>query len=226
LASLSLTPRGHLLFIVEDDAFSLSSALVHRLGTAFGRGSGHGLFELGAGEVATALPADLSYWRDFGARLVTAICTHPDLAANHAIIPAPALDDLDAFVAAAPPMVGAEYLTASVLEALWTEAATAFRSELVESKESVESFLHRRNAAWHLVGRVHFNLAENRRDDEAPFAFLATYTTRLSTEAKAQHLPLGRALSEYDHRGGPRSGGRRRRSAHHRDRATRLSSDR
>jgi non-specific serine/threonine protein kinase len=197
LASLSLTPRGHLLFIVEDDAFSLSSALVHRLGTAFGRGSGHGLFELGAGEVATALPADLSYWRDFGARLVTAICTHPDLAADHAIIPAPALDDLEAFVAAAPPMVGAEYLTASVLEALWTEAATAFRSELVESKESVESFLHRRNAAWHLVGRVHFNLAENRRDDEAPFAFLATYTTRLSTEAKAQHLPLGRALSEY-----------------------------
>ena len=87
--------------------------------------------------------------------------------------------------------------TASVLETLWTETATAFRSELAESKTSVEAFLHRRNAAWHLVGRVHFNLAENRRDDEAPFAFLATYTTRLSTEAKAQHLPLGRALSEY-----------------------------
>jgi non-specific serine/threonine protein kinase len=48
-------------------------------------------------------------------------------------------------------------------------------------------------ARWHLVGRVHFNLAENRRDDEAPFAFLATYTTHLSTQARAQHL----ALSEY-----------------------------
>src|SRR5439155_22054416 len=44
---------------------------------------------------------------------------------------------------------------------------------------------------------VHFNLAENRRDDEAPFAFLATYTTDLSTQVRAQHLPLGRALSEY-----------------------------
>ncbi|MBI4455941.1 MAG: DEAD/DEAH box helicase, partial [Acidobacteria bacterium] len=30
-----------------------------------------------------------------------------------------------------------------------------------------------------------------------PFAFLATYTTRLSLNAKAQHLPLGHALSEY-----------------------------
>ena len=47
------------------------------------------------------------------------------------------------------------------------------------------------------MGRVHFNLAENRRDPEAPFAFLATYTTQLSAEAKAQHLPLGKALQEY-----------------------------
>ena len=44
---------------------------------------------------------------------------------------------------------------------------------------------------------MHFNLAENRRDEEAPFAFLATYTTRLSAAAKAQHLPLGKALQEY-----------------------------
>ena len=139
----------------------------------------------------------MSYWRDFGARLVTAICTHPDLTADHTLIPAPALDELEALAAAAPPMTGAEYLTASVLETLWTETATAFRSELAESKASVQAFLQRKNPAWHLVGRVHFNLAENRRDDEAPFAFLATYTTRLSTEAKAQHLPLGRALSEY-----------------------------
>jgi non-specific serine/threonine protein kinase len=44
---------------------------------------------------------------------------------------------------------------------------------------------------------VHFNLAENRKDPDAPFAFLATYTTRLTANAKAQHLPLGKALSEY-----------------------------
>ena len=41
---------------------------------------------------------------------------------------------------------------------------------------------------------------QSRREPEgrgAPFAFLATYTTRLSAEAKAQHLPLGKALQEY-----------------------------
>ena len=47
-----------------------------------------------------------------------------------------------------------------------------------------------RQPAWNLIGRVNFNLAENRKDAEAPFAFLATYTTQLSAAAKPQHLPL------------------------------------
>ncbi|MGH9373602.1 MAG: ATP-dependent helicase, partial [Vicinamibacterales bacterium] len=139
MPSLALTPRGHLLFTVTDEELLPPSAPLRRLESAFGRGSGHGLFELGAREVGSALSADLSYWRDFGARLVTAICTHPDLTAQHTLIPAPALSELEALAAAAPPMTGAEYLTASVLETLWTETATAFRSELAESKASVQA---------------------------------------------------------------------------------------
>ena len=195
--SLALTPRGHLLFTGADDASESPAARWRALEGAFARGSGHGLLEIGAGEVGTTLPADIGYWRDFAARFVTTICTHPDLEADHAPLPAPALDELQALAAAAPPMDGAEYVTASVLEMLWTEIAEVFRSELSASKTSVQAFLQRKNAAWHVVGRVHFNLAENRRDDEAPFAFLATYTPQLSARAQAQHVPLGRALSEY-----------------------------
>src|SRR6185295_6577530 len=86
---------------------------------------------------------------------------------------------------------------ADVLGDLWRALDAAFDAELAEVKLSVQEFLKSRHPAWNLVGRVHFNLAENRRDEEAPFAFLATYTTRLSAEAKAQHLPLGTALQEY-----------------------------
>jgi hypothetical protein len=74
---------------------------------------------------------------------------------------------------------------------------SAFETELAQSELTVQEFLKRRHPAWNLVGRVHFNLAENRKDEDAPFAFLATYTTRLSAEAKPQHLPLGKALQEY-----------------------------
>ena len=134
MPSLTLTPRGHLLFTVADDALQPSAALSRRLESAFARGSGHGLLELGAAEVGTALPADFSYWRDFAARFVTAICTHPDLDAHHAPIPAPALGELEVLAAAAPPMTGAEYITASVLETLWTEiaACVSIRARRIE----------------------------------------------------------------------------------------------
>ena len=71
MASLALTPRGHLLFTAVDGPFEPSGALLRRLESAFARGSGHGLLELGSAEVGTALPADFSYWRDCAARLVT-----------------------------------------------------------------------------------------------------------------------------------------------------------
>ena len=94
-------------------------------------------------------------------------------------------------------MVGAEYLTAGVLAHLWQAMDGAFNDELAQSKLSLQDFLKSRNPAWNLIGRVHFNLAENRKDETAPFAFMATYTTKLSTLAKPQHVPLGKALQEY-----------------------------
>ena len=127
---------------------------------------------------------------------MTAVCTRQE-DAGRVRIAAPAAEELERIALAAPPMTGAEYLTAAVLDALWQELDAAFEVELSESKTGVQEFLKRRNPAWNLVGRVHFNVAENRKDPDAPFAFLATYTTRLSAQAKAQHLPLGQALREY-----------------------------
>jgi superfamily II DNA or RNA helicase len=194
-----LTPHGHLTLREVNDAPPTEPALAQRLRDAFARGSGHGLLQLGAGEVGTPLPPAFAYWREFGTRYVTTLCTLPDAEARGAKIhlPAPPEPELESAAAAAPPMIGAEYLTAAVLRALWEGLDAAFAAELSESKDSVQDFLKRRSPAWNLVGRVHFNLAENRKDEDAPFAFLATYTTRLSAHAKAQHLPLGQALREY-----------------------------
>ncbi len=197
-----LTPHGHLLLAPDHDAPMLADALQRRLAEAFARGAGHGLLQLGAGEVGTALPAAFGYWRDFGARYITAMCATPAPAESgetgreaHLAVPSP--QDLETLAADVPPMMGAEYLTPPVLRALWAELDAAFRAELKQSKQSLQDFLKSLHPAWNLVGRVHFNLAENRKDDEAPFAFLATYTTRLSAQAKAQHLPLAQALREY-----------------------------
>ena len=109
----------------------------------------------------------------------------------------PPPEDIKALAAAAPVMPGAEYLTADVLVSLWAEVGAAFLVELVEAKVTVQEFLKSLHPAWNVVGKVHFNLAENRKDEDAPFAFLATYTHRLSAHGKAQHLPLGQALRDY-----------------------------
>jgi non-specific serine/threonine protein kinase len=94
-------------------------------------------------------------------------------------------------------------LTAALLATLWQQIDVALHQALALSQGSLQEFLKARNPAWNLVGRVHFNLAENRKDAEAPFAFLATYTARLSAHGKAQHQPLSQALAEF-------SGGRSR----------------
>src|SRR5450759_4751703 len=194
-----LTPHGLLILRPTEEALVPESAQSSRLEKAFLRGGGHGLLCLGADEVGTALPPVLSYWREFGARYITAICALPGIGerGTKPPVPLPADGELDKMAAAVPPMTGAEYLTVSVLADLWRGMDATFDAELADAKLSVQEFLKGRHPAWNLVGRVHFNLAENRKDEAAPFAFLATYTTRLSAQATPQHLPLAQALREY-----------------------------
>ena len=99
---------------------------------------------------------------------MTALCTRRTATgpARSCAPPAAPRDGARArWLPAAPPMTGAEYLTPQALEALWDEIGAAFGASSAESQLPVQEFLKRRNPAWNLVGRVHFNLAENRRDE-------------------------------------------------------------
>ncbi len=192
----SLTPRGRLVVVPHDDAPVLDPVLGERIQRAFDRGSGHGLLRLGAAEIGEVLPPVFGYWRELGSRFVTALCTRPDNEGSRSEMPPPP-GNLPELAASAPLMPGAEYLTVNVLHSLWSDLGEAFAAELAEAHTSLQDYLKGHNPAWNVVGRVHFNLAENRKDEQAPFAFLATYTHRLSGQGKAQHLPLGKALREY-----------------------------
>jgi superfamily II DNA or RNA helicase len=197
---LRLTPHGHLVAEDQDDAPDIDDQVRIRLADAFAQGSGHGLVRLGAGEVGQILPPAFVWWRAFASRYVGALCLSASGREEDATLPVvPALDagELASLVLTAPMMAGAEYLTEAVMLALWEEIALAFAAALAASGTGLQHFLTGLNPAWNLVGRVHFNLAENRRDADQPFAFIATYTTRLSAQARPQHVPLGQALREY-----------------------------
>ena len=104
--------------------------------------------------------------------------------------------ELEAQLARAPMMTGAEYLREDLLEAQWTQLNEVFSQAIQSYEGSVAAFIRTYSPDVHLVGRVFFHLVEN-RNDEYSFAFMATYTTRLNRQGKSKHLPLKHALEEY-----------------------------
>src|SRR5437868_5687386 len=197
---LRLTPHGRLSVDDQDNGPDIDAAASIRLIDSFARGTGYGLIWLGAAEVGQAFPPLFVWWRDFAAVYVGSLCLQAsgmEGPRKLPSVPAPTPAELSSLVLTAPIMAGAEYLTQDVLLALWDEMERAFAASLAAAKVGLQAFLTTLNRAWNLVGRVHFNLAENRRDPDRPFAFMATYTTRLSAQARAQHVPLGQALREY-----------------------------
>jgi superfamily II DNA or RNA helicase len=194
-----LSPHGVLRLDADETGVPLDDKVASRLREGFARGTGHGLLQLGAGEAGSHLPPAFAFWRALAMRFVTALCGRDGAATGRSLAPvqAPSPEALAALVEEAPPMAGGEYLRAEVLADLWRAMEEALRAELADSGLALQDFLKRRDGRWRFVGRVHLNLAENRKDAEAPFAFMATYTSALGAHGSLRHLPLGQALREY-----------------------------
>jgi len=201
--TLALNPQGHLTVSASADGPPLPAALTERLAHLTrscegGSGSGQILLILGADQVGVALPPVWAWWRDIAVRYLAALCTLSEVVEHvPGRVPAPDAGEMQALAWSAPPMEGAEYLSVVVLTRLWQELDQVLHAELKATKQPLGALLRERNPAWNLVGRVHLHLAENRKDEQYPFAFLATYATKLSGKGTAQHRPLGEALREY-----------------------------
>ena len=200
--SLALTPHGHLVLVPSADAPTLPRELQQRLERTFERVAQRtGCWIWGCVRSAPRCRQCSRSGATSVPRYVTTLCTSAeptatDKALNAIAAPTPgrarrargdSTPDGRRRVPRRP--------TSS--QSLWEQVDRACRAERGESKNSLQEFLKSLHPVWNLVGRVHFNLAENRKDAEAPFAFLATYTSRVSSHGKAQHLPLSQALTEF-----------------------------
>jgi superfamily II DNA or RNA helicase len=193
--TLAISPSGRLRLVENPDAPPLDPRLAHGIGDAFASGTAAGLFHLGAVEVSSPLPPALGFFRDFARIFVARLCAIGDLEDQGAEVAIPVPPGvLDQLAGEVPPLAGAEYVDAVRLQTWWADLEAFFREEIRRHQGSVQSYLQARNAVWNLVGRVYFHLAENKHDPDHPFGFLATYTTRLSGQARPQHQPLGQAL--------------------------------
>ena len=195
---LVISPAGRMHLEQVQAQSDLDPSAAARIAAAYALGDSHGLLHLGAVELTTWLPPSLAYGRELAQGFMARLCALPDLAsrwdsADITIAEA----ERDRLASAVPPMAGAEYLDAARLEQLFAGVQAAARAEIAADNGDVQAWLRRKHASWHLVGRVCFHLAENKANEQAPFAFLATYVAQMSQHAGVRHQPLGRALQEY-----------------------------
>ena len=209
---LRLTPHGRLLYepaaaASDAAAVAMPNEIAAEIAAAFAAGEAGGLLHLAGLADTAALPPDLAFFRGQARRVVTAVGhlaeegraafleakSRRDL---ERLLPPPDADSLAAAIAAAPPMPGLEYLSAGVLRETWFELAAAVQERARATKGGLAAALAAIDPRLHLLGKVTFHLAENRRDEARPFAFLATYAHRLSAAAAVQHLPLAQAVEE------------------------------
>ena len=176
-----ITPHGRIIFEPSEspDAWTApkkSSGLIR----GFENSNGKGLYALLREELPEGMPPSWGYLRKFAREFMTRLC--------HAAEPAgkdlakvfdgirPDLPFFGFLVLEAPPMRGAEYLSAEMLLDWWKELEQSAQEDLNAFRGSFPEWLREISPAWKQVGKVSFHLAENKQDKtgERPFAFMAT----------------------------------------------------
>ena len=197
--SLGMSPQRH-LYLYHDSDETLNRQVAEQIQSSFSQNYAVGLLRLGVQNFDVALPPRLFFWQQLARLFVAEICklanvdTTLDVALSNMCIP---YGEFDALLEQTPFMRGAEYVNVETMEMIWHDLTQALKQELSHFNNSLADYLMTYHATWNQVGRIYFHLAENKADQSRPFAFLATYTTRLSNTSHVQHLPLGRALQEY-----------------------------
>src|SRR5205085_9217502 len=87
--------------------------------------------------------------------------------------------------------------TVDLLRSSWSALRDLVAGQAATFPDGPGAYLQSVNPLWHLLGRVTFHLAENKRDADRPFALLATYTHQMGRSGRVQHLPLAEALRAY-----------------------------
>ena len=194
---LTITPKGHLLLReapLETSDRKISKAMLE----AYSESTARGMLYSATDEMEAALPSSFDFARSIARLYLTNLCKAATGEPGEAIpeIPPP-VTDFERAIEQAPPMIGLEYLDPDVLSSWWEDLDSLTRDEVGRHPGGARGYLQERSPQWRFVGRVTLHLAENKRDPDYPFAFLATFANGLTPQGKVKHEPLGRALQQY-----------------------------
>ena len=133
--------------------------------------------------------ASVRYLIEIAARAVRDIARSPEVDMTRTA-PAPTDETLLELLRAVPYVTGCEFVNLLWIGHIYGKIAAVFDTEFSSFDGSTEDYYKTKNEAITVAGKVYFHLVENARDEEYPFAFLATYA------AGKTHLPLKSALEQ------------------------------
>ncbi len=192
MPEICLTPAVKLRWVVDKSPETDALPKLHDLFDADWRS---GLFALAAQKVDVSAWATMRYWQKIAEHYLTGLCHIPETEIT-AKATAPSDAAFSEWALTAPPMRGGEYLSPATLVGIWV-ALEDWAERSIAAAGSLGAFLNEAAPKWRQVGRVCFHLAENKGNEDCPFAFMATYTTGFGASGQVKHLPLRQALEQY-----------------------------
>ncbi|MFA6567155.1 MAG: DEAD/DEAH box helicase [Victivallales bacterium] len=196
---LALSPHRHLYVLESEEAENtFDTAFSNTIFAEFAKSSADGLMCLVSLESKMPLHPSFAFWRRLSGEYLTRLSHIQDLETTDEVgISPPSPAELAEMILEAPPMTGSEYINQDVIIAIWNEFDLSARQKIKAFPGGVKEWLKSLNPEYRLLGKVTFHLAENKKNPAMPFAFIVTYSHRLSEKGEARHLPLSNALHEY-----------------------------
>ena len=159
------------------------------------------LFSLGFRQIPAPVSDSLQFLKNISAAFIKSLSRQPDIEFLREKTTVEPEEENQNIINAAPFMNGLKYLDSQWIDNIREKLLEVFREEIHDYRGSVAEYFASLNPIVHVMGRVFFHLVENKKDDY-PFAFMATYSSKVSSDGKSKHLPLKNALIEFrdDHK--------------------------
>jgi len=193
LLGVYFTPSG---FVVEEDVLELHDPLQTWI-MQFKADKYSALFHLGFLERAKWFSPSLEYLHHITEVLIRKISQQADLEISRDAVQVDLQnDEVERLKDEIPFAIGMEYIDSDWIRRLWDSLLTVFRTEIRDYDGTVNRYFAEYNSSINVAGRVFFHLVES-KDEQFPFAFMATYSTKTVKSKRAVHTPLKNALEEF-----------------------------
>ena len=182
-------------FRVDQGGETLSSK-EETLSDAFRKDRFQALFDIGLEPAERGESPSLSYLRSISERFLDALTSMPELELlRERAAVSLSEDTAEELLNAVPFGIGTEYITEEWLNGIFSKLSEVFSREMSHFDGTVQLFLAEKGQHLRTPERIFFHLVESRQE-EYPFAFLATYATA-GENGQVRHMPLSYALTEF-----------------------------